>query len=212
MKNVVVIIFLIYLCYGCHGGLDQHTYTANPADTMQKVRLNKAPDTSIHPGTITDVVRKMTEAANRVSAGNKDLWYANLMVIHSNAVIEICTVEFSQGQHNRIFEIAQRVLNAHKKQLINFQTFIASYKKTDTAGVVSQAEPIAIKNLEQFAHSSITEDNLFLEMLAIVEQSEIDIAGIYQQQGKNPMLREMASNSITANRRDIPWLRSQMPD
>ena len=212
MKNLFIILALIAIYCSCHGKND-HVFYASNNDTAMDSTLNKAQDTSIHIGTIMEVVKRITEEISNVPGkGNSDLTYAGIMIIYNKSILEMCEIQMSQGGHTEVAIIAQNISNINKSQLLIFQTFLNHFKLSENPDSLNYKIPFDLKNIERMAHSGTTIDNQFLEMLATIQQSELAISKVYLKNGKNDKLRTIAKRIIASNQIVISELRSKKRD
>lgn len=208
MLRILLLFGWICLGYACHNTSDHNIRGPEP-DTTGNAARNKPKDSSEHTGTITATTDQLTHDLQAVSdSTDTDQAFAEMMGLHRKAVLEISKIEISEGGHNAAFDFTEKVISrsnhilARLKEVPVKQTGI---KKTNT---LRYKIPITENRFEELAHRGVQLDQDFLDMLIIIEKSEIILANSYLKQGSHPFLRQIAKRIIADNQKEIGQLAS----
>lgn len=203
MKTIFIISLITFLVCACHDTSD-HNIHAPIADTVGTADLNKQKDTSVHTGSIPAVVGKMINELKLVPAviGPGEA-FSQLMIIHRTAVEEMCKIESSVGSREEVFVTVQGIQNRTYRLLKGFESFLRDNLPGRKTNTLRYEMPFTTITVESMVHDGSTTDNEFVEMLIVIEKSEITLAQSYLKEGKNKYLRSLANEIITANRKEI---------
>ena len=212
MKSIIIIWISIGFLYGCHSKAD-HILYAPITDTAGNYLKNIVKDTSVHIGTIMEAIERMTTKMNEVSVNaDPDTVFTQLIIIHRQAVLEMFSVVTSQGNHLNVVNLGQNIVNRSKKIISDLQKNTVRNKSVKATTNLKFKIPITQKTIEDMAHSGTTVDNQFIDMLILIDKSEMRLARTYLVNGHNERLLIIAKNSILLNQTEILGLPSQKPD
>lgn len=204
---------LIAVNYGCHSQTNSNTNFFDDSTDTGKKAAPVTQDTSIHKGTIMDIMRQMNEGMNNLKmTGNADKDYAELMLIHHKAAIEMVEMESSFGEHAIVARKAQQIATVQKKETGTLLAFLPRYLPVEKPDSFQYEIVPVIASMQHTTHSISTIDNQFIEMMIVHHKGAIDISRRYLKYSKDAKLKALARNIITANQLEIPKLKTIKPD
>jgi uncharacterized protein (DUF305 family) len=213
MKHILVLLILIAVNYGCRSQTNFNKDFFDIRDTAKKASTSVVKDTSIHTGSIMDIMRQMNKGIDSLKmTGNANKDFADLMIIHHKAAIDMAEMESSFGEHATVARKAQEIASVQKKEIATFQAFLLRYvagEKIDSFRY--QVVPV-IASMQHTTHSTSTIDNQFIEMMLIHHNGAIDISKLYLKYAKDAKLKALARRIILANQLEVPKLKKIKPD
>lgn len=213
MKTLLALIILFSLNYKCSG----QTYTDdNPFGKKDTISANSVPtvqDTSLHTGSMLDIMRQMNEGIDSLKmTGNADKDYADLMIIHHKAAIDMAEMETSFGEHVKVARKAEQIAAVEKKEIAAFAAFTQRYFKSEKLDSFNLEIVPVVKSMKHTTHLTSTIDNQYIEMMIVHHKGAIDISKLYLKYAKDLKLKALARNIILSNQKEIRKLKSIKPD
>lgn len=213
MKTLLALIILFSFNYKCSA----QTYTDdNPFGKKDTNSANSVPtvqDTSLHIGTIMDIMRQMNDGMDSLKmTGNADKDYADLMIIHHKAAIDMAEMETSFGEHVKVARKAEQIAAVEKKEIAAFAAFTQRHFKSENLDSFNLEIVPVVKSMRHTTHSTSTIDNQFVEMMIVHHKGAIDISKLYLKYARDVKLKALARSIIKANQLEIQKLKSIKPD
>jgi len=206
MKSVLIISVMLCAICACHDTSD-HNIHAPVMDTTGNAALNQPKDTSVHSGIIPAVIGKMISELELVPAVlGPDEAFSRIMIIHRAAVKEMCRIESSDGHSAQVFLAVEEVQSRSYGLLRRFEKFLHDSSPARKTNTLRYQIPFTKEKVEKMVHQGGDTDREFVEMLIVIETSEITLAQSYLKEGKNNYLRSLANEIIMTNRKEIEKL------
>ncbi|MES2331064.1 MAG: hypothetical protein V4539_15780 [Bacteroidota bacterium] len=206
MARVFFLCLYISFLFSCHDTTD-HNIKGPARDTTSSANNTAVVDTTHHFGTISGITDRLTHDLKEVkSAGNEEGAFIQMFIIHRRALLDIAHVEMSVGNlidpvrlSDDIIERSQRLLN----ELSHIKLKDTTVRKPHQ---LQYNIPISERAFDQMIHTSIPDDQSFLQLSIIIERSEILLARSYLKAGKDAYLRKAATALIQNNQKEISRL------
>lgn len=213
MKTLLALIILFGFNYKCFSQTYSDDNPFGKKDTVSANRLATVQDTSLHTGSMMDIIRRMNEGIDSLKmTGNADKDYADLMIIHHKTAIDMAEMETSFGEHLKVARKAEQIAVVEKKEIIAFAAFTQRYFPTQNLDSFRLEILPVVKSMQHTTHITPTIDNQFIEMMIVHHKGAIDISKLYLKYAKDVKLKALARSIIKANQLEIPKLKSIKPD
>lgn len=142
-------------------------------------------------------------------SGAFDLDFANMMILHHQAAIDMSKIEIAQGREEQIIEMAQSIQTLQTAQIGQMEQFIANYKMPVAKAGVTRDQPILVlimkgmmnkmNNMAMTGHT----DQDFIAMMIPHHRAAVVMAENQLIQGKNPELKKLARQMIVDQNSEI---------
>ena len=151
-------------------------------------------------------------------SGNFDIDFANMMVMHHQAAIDMSEVEIAKGNDSRIKTMAQNIITAQKLEIVQLQQFVKNYRMPETKmekGEMQHDMRTTMKammdNMMNMKMSGNT-DKDFVMMMIPHHESAVSMAEAEIANGKDAALKKMAQKMINDQSREIKEFKAWLAD
>ncbi len=141
--------------------------------------------------------------------GDFDLDFANMMILHHQAAIDISEVEITKGSDNQIKTMAQNIITAQKAEIEQLQQFVKNYKMPvvkkqngEMHNELSETMKTMMAKMNDMAMNGNT-DKDFVLMMIPHHEGAITMAENQISHGKNFELKKMAQKMIEDQSKEI---------
>ena len=142
-------------------------------------------------------------------SGTFDLDFANMMILHHQAAIDMSKIEIAQGRDEQIIEMAQSIQTLQTAQIEQMEAFVANYKMPVVKTGITGNQPILalimksmmnkMNNMAMTGHT----DQDFIAMMIPHHRSAVVMAENELRQGKNEELKKLAEQMIVDQNSEI---------
>jgi uncharacterized protein (DUF305 family) len=142
-------------------------------------------------------------------SGNLDIDFANMMVMHHQAAIDMSEEEIAKGNDSRIKTMAQNIITAQKVEIAQLQQFVKNYRMPETKmekGEMQHEMKATMKTMmDNMMNMKMTgnTDKDFVMMMIPHHESAVAMAEAEISKGKESTLRKMAQKMVTDQNREI---------
>jgi uncharacterized protein (DUF305 family) len=187
------------------------------------VTYKAATDTSVHSGSmkmdtgnVKSNTNTMSEMQGMKMTGDFDLDFANTMIVHHQAAIDMSEVEIVKGTDEKIKTMARNIIEAQKAEIKQMQQFVRKYKIPKVKMQMSERLDAAMKTMKEKMNGMKMTGNAdkdFVIMMIPHHESAVVMAQDELVHGKQPELKKMAQKMIADQRREINelqlWISAQ---
>lgn len=156
--------------------------------------------------------KMMADMHQMSMTGNVDHDFAMMMKSHHQAAIDMSQVELESGKNDELKKMAQNIIDAQKKEIIELQSFLDNHKNPDKnydpamkdqgfSKVIDQNMTMMME-MPKMDHNSST-DKHFAQMMVLHHQAAVQMAEGFVQFGKDPALISMAKKMIADQKMEI---------
>ncbi|MFP5082178.1 DUF305 domain-containing protein [Pedobacter sp. JCM 36344] len=167
---------------------------------------------SMSGGMKSGMDKMMNDMHQMEMTGNIDHDYAMMMKSHHQAAVDMAQAELESGREENLKQMAQKIIEAQKSQIIELQSFLDNHKnpvknydpamKEKGFSKVMDQNMNMMMDMPKMDQSSST-DKHFVQMMIPHHQSAIMMAEGFVQFGKDPGLIAMAKKIITGQKMEI---------
>ena len=142
-------------------------------------------------------------------SGAFDLDFANVMILHHQAAIDMSKIEITQGRDEQIIEMAQSIQTLQSAQIGQMEQFIASYKMPIVKAGTTGTQPILglimksmMNKMNNMAMTGRTDQD-FIAMMIPHHRSAVVMAENELRHGKSLELKKLAKQMIQDQNSEI---------
>lgn len=217
-KIVITGLFSLQICLLCSCG--GNSSNARETDTTTHPQVSK--DSLGNPKMImdNDLMHAMSGTMAKMNelemTGVFDLDFANMMILHHQAAIDMSKVEIAQGRDEQIVEMAQSIQTLQTAQTLQMKQFVDNYKtpvvKTGTTKtqlilvVIMKAMMNKMNNMSMTGHT----DRDFIAMMIPHHRSAVMMAEKELRHGESPALKKLAQQMILDQNLEIEEFKAWM--
>lgn len=142
-------------------------------------------------------------------SGAFDLDFANMMILHHQAAIDMSKIEIAQGRDEQIIAMAQSIQTLQTAQIEQMEAFVANFKmpvvKTGTTGnqpilpLIMKSMMNKMNNMAMTGHT----DQDFIAMMIPHHRSAVVMAENELRHGKDEELKKLAEQMIVDQNNEI---------
>ncbi len=135
MKNIIPVVTSILLSVCLLQSCENRTKVTvkadeNPAMPHQEPTDGKDMNT-MHTDLKASMDKSMKQMKEMKMTGDFDLDFANMMIMHHQAAIDMSEVELAKGSDAQIKTMAQNIITAQKAEIAQLQQFAGQHKMTE---------------------------------------------------------------------------------
>ena len=166
--------------------------------------------------TLSGTMSKMKEVK---MTGDFDLDFANMMIIHHQAAIDMSEVEIAKGTDAQMKTMAQNIVTAQKAEIEQLHLFVKNYKmpeaKKMNGEMHNELDETMKGMMDKINNMQMTgnTDKDFAMMMKPHHQSAVKMAEAELSHGKQHEVKKMAQKMIMDQNKEISefkvWLSSQ---
>lgn len=198
-------IFLLGACVDNRNAneMDTITHPEAPKDSMGNPKMIMDNDL-MH--SLSGTMAKMNQLE---MSGTFDLDFANMMVLHHQAAIDMSKIEIAQGRDEQIIEMAQSIESIQTAQIGLMEQFVANYKIPIVKTGATGNQPILVlimkgmmNKMNNMAMTGQTDQD-FLAMMIPHHRAAVAMAENELRHGKSLELKKLAQQMILDQNSEI---------
>jgi len=220
MKNKILIITTLYISayvmQSCGYSnkdkskteMDTPIAGEHPKDTMDSGNMNM-------DNRMMQSMNMMMDKMNDMKmSGDFDLDFANMMIMHHQAAIDMSEVEIAKGTDAQVKTMAQNIIPAQKAEIDQFQRFIRNYKKSEAKMKNEEMHNQVgetMHNMMDKMHNMKMSGNIdkdFVMMMIPHHESAVAMAEDELAHGHHTELKKMAQKIIADQKKEIVILKA----
>lgn len=151
----------------------------------------------------------MTKMKDMKMTGNFDIDFADMMMMHHQAAIDMSEVEVSKGNDAMMNTMAQNIITAQKAEIEQMQQFVKNFKmpeakmeKGEMHNELSAAMKMMMDTMMNMSISGNTDKDFAMMMIAH-HQTAVTMAKDEISHGKHSQLKKMAQKIISDQTKEI---------
>lgn len=158
---------------------------------------------------MTTMNSSMMKMENMKMTGDFDYDFAGMMKGHHQAAIDMSQVELSKGSDAEIKAMAQKIIDAQKKEIVQLDQFLSNTKapeqKMENGKAHNELHEIGEKMQEDMKNMKMTGnmDKDFVMMMMMHHQAAVSMAKDELSHGKNIQLKQLAQQIIQEQNQEI---------
>ena len=225
MKNKI--LFAAALFVGAYFLQSCSNSTNNSSKTdMDSSMTNMTQNDSMNSGKMqmnNEMMQSMNGTMGKMNdmkmTGDFDLDFANMMMMHHQAAIDMSEVEIAKGSDTQIKTMAQNIITAQKAEIEQMQQFVKNYKmpeaKMDKGEMHNELGETMKTMMDKMMGMQMTgnTDKDFVMMMIPHHESAVTMAEDEISHGKKLELKKMAQKMIADQNKEISdfktWLANQ---
>ena len=218
-KNLIATALLVsaYLLQSCDNTNNKNEMGSSMQnDSMNSGKMQMPPGDS---GMMQSMSSTMGKMKDMKMTGDFDLDFANMMLMHHQAAIDMSEVEIAKGTDVQIKAMAQNIITAQQAEIEQLQQFIKNYKMPEAKmkmaethnelGAIMKASMDKMTNLPMTGNT----DKDFVRMMIPHHETAVTMAQDELKHGIQPGLKKMAQKMIADQNKEImdfkAWLANQ---
>ena len=192
------------------------TSKENTTDTSSSQTTNTSPQsTSVENTTKTnDLMNPMSSMMDRMKAmkmtADFDIDFANMMIEHHQAAIDMSEQELSSGKDDKIKSMAQNIITSQKEEIIKLRDFVKSYKPSGMKHGEGELQKSMSDMESKMKTMQMTGDmdKDFAMMMIDHHESAVAMSKKQLTNGMSDKLKQMARKVITDQNKEIKEFKS----
>lgn len=210
MNKLAVSAFIVFALNACNSPEGKHTEHGT-SDSSHENMDHSQDHSSGEMKQLMDGM--MTRMHQQKSTGNNDIDYANMMLQHHQAAVDMAKLQISKGKDDSLKSFSQQVIDAQQKEIALMAEFISrgNPQRSANSAAFKKAinETMDIMMTPQVpVHNDIDKD--FVEQMIPHHQAAVDMAKVYLQFGTDASLKKMSNDIIASQSSEIEWLKGKL--
>jgi len=157
-------------------------------------------------------MKRMSDEMNAMKmTGDFDLDFANMMIIHHQAAIDMSEVEIANGANAQVKTMAKKISTAQKSEIEQMQQFVKNHKMSETKmqnGEMHNKLSETMKAMMENMHMTGNADKDFVMMMIPHHEAAVTMAEDELAQGKHLEMKKMAQKMIVDQNKEINEFKS----
>ena len=225
MKNKILIAAALFVSAYFLQSCSNSTNNSSKTD-MDSSMTNMTQNDSMNSGKMqmnNEMMQSMNGTMGKMNdmkmTGDFDLDFANMMMMHHQAAIDMSEVEVAKGSDAKIKTMAQNIITAQKAEIEQMQQFVKNYKmpeaKMDKGEMHIELGETMKTMMDKMMGMQMTgnTDKDFVMMMIQHHESAVTMAEDEISHGKKLELKKMAQKMIADQSKEISdfktWLANQ---
>ncbi|MFT3981135.1 MAG: DUF305 domain-containing protein [Ferruginibacter sp.] len=204
MKQYCPLLLVLALA-ACNGG-SSHSHEHMHTDSMHAMH-----DTATTAVSMKGLMDKMMTAMHAQKAtGNTDIDYANMMLQHHQGAVNMAQLQLAQGSNEVLKEFSRKVIADQQKEIAVLGEYISKAKadlSPDAASFKNAMDSSMNTMMNAMPEQYNNIDKDFVAQMIPHHQSAVDMAKAYLRFGNAPVLKQLSESIITAQEKEISWLK-----
>ncbi len=165
-------------------------------------------------GKMQSMSSMMDKMKDMKMTGDFDLDFANMMIMHHQAAVDMSQVEIVEGTDEKIITMAKNIITAQNAEIGQLQDFIKTYKVPETKIKSDEMHEELAKTMKAMMDKMHTmkmtgnADKDFVMMMIPHHESAVKMAQAELLHGKQPELKKMAQKIISDQNKEIDEFKS----
>ena len=208
MNKLLIAAALLFALNACNEQGDKHA-AHNGHDTAQHMDHTPTGESSEMKALMDGMMTKMHQ---QKPTGNNDIDYANMMLQHHQAAVDMANLQLSKGKDDSLKNFSRQVIAAQQKEIAFMAEFISrsNTAKSKDAAAFKAAMDASMQSMMNGAtpvYNDIDKD--FVAQMIPHHQSAVDMAKAYLKYGTNEGLIKMSNDIISSQSSEIEWLKKR---
>lgn len=210
----------LFTLQACNNGKTP-TNESTKTDTMNNMNSNSdnANMKGMDNGLMSAMKPSMDQSEAMKMTGDFDYDFASMMIHHHQGAVDMAQVELSKGSDAQVKGWAQKIIDAQKAEISQFQQYTASNRsemKNESAEQHNEIHEAHEKMDKEISGMAMTGkvDTDFVMMMKAHHQSAVAMAEDELSHGKKPEMKKMAQKIIDDQKKEIndfnEWLSKNM--
>lgn len=202
-------IFTVLFITSCNSVPDLHDHTAD-ADTSTSA--SRRASTASAPNEMKQLMDGMMKAMHgQKPSGNNDIDFAAMMLVHHQGAVDMANLVLSAGSDTALKNFSKQLLIDQGEEIAVMKKFIQDHPKTPSASAADFQEALNGSMMVMMMNPPAVYNNAdkdFAAQMVPHHQSAVEMAKVYIQYGKDTVLQKLSRDIITAQEKEINWLRT----
>lgn len=225
MKNKILIAAALFVSIYFLQSCSNSTNNTSKTD-MDTSMSNMSQNDSMSSGKMqmeNDMMQSMSGTIDKMKdmkmSGDFDLDFANMMIMHHQAAIDMSEVEIAKGTDAQIKTMAQNIITAQKAEIEQMQQFVKNYKmpeaKKESGEMHNELGETMKAMMDKMSSIQMTgnTDKDFVMMMIPHHESAVIMAEDELTHGKQLELKKVAQKMVADQNKEIvefkAWLDKQ---
>lgn len=208
MNKLFIGTTLLLALNACNSKGDKHA-VHNGHDTAQHMDHATTNETSEMKALMDGMMTRMHQ---QKPTGNNDIDYANMMLQHHQAAIDMANLQLSKGKNDSLKNFYRQVIAAQQKEIAFMAEFISrsNTARSNNAAEFKTAMDASMQSMMNAATPAYNDiDKDFVAQMIPHHQSAVDMAKAYLKYGTNEGLVKMSNDIISSQSEEINWLKKR---
>lgn len=207
MKKILILATVLFALNACNEHGDKHA--AHNGDDTTQHNAHAAGESSEMKALMDGMMTKMHQ---QKPTGNNDIDYANMMLQHHQAAVDMANLQISKGKDDSLKNFSRQVIAAQQKEIAFMAEFISrsNTAKSNNAAEFKAAMEASMQSMmdaNTAVYNDIDKD--FIAQMIPHHQSAVDMAKAYLKYGTNEGLIKMSNDIIRLQSEEITWLKTK---
>lgn len=208
-KTKFITLFAVsYLFISCN---NNSTTNEAKTDTSTSQSSNTGKDTTTTSigNSANNLMNSMNSMVDRMKAmkmtGDFDIDFANMMIEHHQAAVDMSQQELSAGKDDKLKSMAQNIINQQKKEIGDLQDFLKSYKPSGMKHGEGELQK-SMLDMETKMKGMQMPGDIDKDFAMMMKEHHAGAVAMSKKELANAMsakLKKMAQKTITDQNREI---------
>lgn len=213
MKNKIVIAIVLfvgaYFMQSCNKSTNDMS-----GNEMDSSMPHMPQNDSMNSGKMQSMSSMMDKMKDMKMTGDFDLDFANMMIMHHQAAVDMSQVEIVEGTDEKIITMAKNIITAQNAEIGQLRDFIKTYNVPETKKKSDEMHGELAKTMKAMMDKMHTmkmtgnADKDFVMMMIPHHESAVKMAQAELLHGKQPELKKMAQKIISDQNNEINEFKS----
>ncbi len=209
-KLIIAAIAGLFVLQACNNDNKSKSESTTDKDTtMSGTDHSKMNDMEMNNDLMNAMKPSMDQAEAMKMTGDFDYDFASMMIHHHQGAIDMSQVALSKGRNAQVKAWAQKIIDAQKAEISQFQQFISSNKPAEMKHEGGEQHNEMHETHEKMAQDmksmtmSGNVDKDFVMMMKVHHQSAVNMAENELSHGKKYEMKKMAQKIIEDQNTEI---------
>lgn len=209
---LLAVAFLVAACGGAGGQQDGESGASNSKETAKKSGDGMAgmDHDQMDHGSMGMGSKGMARQMVMENGKYSDKAFIDAMVPHHQGAVEMANVALKNAEHEQIEELSRNIISSQQAEIKELKSIKQEEYGTSRVPMdmgMGQMKDMGMMMDPQTLAGKDPFDQAFIDAMIPHHQSAIDMAEVANEKSKNPRLKELAGNIVSAQEREIEQMR-----
>ena len=200
----------IYVITGCNNNSSTKTTSGDTAISHGELTHDSTGNNEEHMDNahMNSMKNMMDNMSKMDITGDFDIDFANMMIMHHEAAVNMSQEELKSGKNDSLKAIAQRIINKQKSEITQLRDFVKDYKPSGMKHGEGELKK-SMSEMEAKMKSmtlSGDADKDFASMMIEHHKEAISMGKMEQKHGMSAKLKQMAAKMIQDQNKEVKEL------
>ncbi len=205
---LMMLLFTVLIFMGCNENADMKNTSS--ADTTKKTKSsdNKMEEKKSSMSSMDAMNSMMDKMHAMKMAGNMDVDFVNMMIVHHQSAIDMSKNEIITGKDEKVKKMAENIIKDQAREIEAMQKWLDANKDKKSAGGDNSMKLMgSMKGMMSDMKMSGDADKDFLSMMIMHHEGAIDMSDVEVKNGSDNEIKKMAADIIAKQKEEIKQMK-----